>query len=50
MKIEGGDTISAEVFLFILLRIYSEFCSNFAPILLQFRPISLKISEVKETT
>ena len=33
MKIEGGDTISAEVFLFILLRIYS----NFAPILLRFR-------------
>ena len=32
MKIEGGDTISAEVFFFILLRIYSDF----APILLRF--------------
>ena len=32
MKIEGGDTISAKVFLFILLQIYSDF----APILLRF--------------
>ena len=45
MKIEG-DTISAKVFLLILLRIYSDF----APILLQFCPILLKISEVIETT
>ena len=50
MKIEGLDTISAEVFIFFLLRIYSDFAPNFALILLRFVPISLKFLEVIETT
>ena len=49
MKIEGGDTIFAEVFLFF----FAPNLLRFSPILLQFcsdfAPISLKI-EVIETT